>query len=111
MNAPDSRKPLRLWPGVALVTLQWLLRFAVPVVAPEAMVFGMPLLFIAIMGGMACGLAIVAWWLFFSRAPWSERLGGLAVMVVALVAAPRVTDPSIRTGMMGMLYYVYALPT
>lgn len=110
MNAASPSKPLRLWPGVALVTLQWLLRFVVPFVKPDAMIFGVPAMYVGVLGGMACGLLIVAWWLFFSRAAWAERLGAVVLMVVALAATPRITDPSIRTGMMGMLFYVYAIP-
>ncbi len=67
-DEPTPRKPLRLWPGVVAVVLQWLLWFVVPIVAPDAAMFAM-------LGGVACGLAVVVWWLFFSRAPWSERLG------------------------------------
>ena len=33
---PSSREPLRLWPGVAVVALQWLGRFVIPAVAPDA---------------------------------------------------------------------------
>ena len=29
------QKPLRLWPGVAIVAAQWLARFGLPVVAPD----------------------------------------------------------------------------
>ena len=60
-RSTDAR-PLRLWPGVVIVILQWLLRFVVPVVVPAALLFG---LLGGIFGG---GLAIVLWWVFFSRA-------------------------------------------
>lgn len=63
-----SPSPLRLWPGVVAVVLQWLVRFVVPMFAPEAVPFG-------VIGGMIGGLVIVVWWLFFSRAPWVERVG------------------------------------
>ncbi len=80
-DEPARQKPLRLWPGVVLVVLQWLIRFVVPVFVPgnEAEVFGA-------LGGLACGLAIVLWWAFFSRAPWSERGGAILLMIVALAA-------------------------
>ena len=55
------RKPLRLWPGVAAVTLQWLLWLVVPLLFPRAAVVGM-------LGAVICGLIVLAWWLFFSRA-------------------------------------------
>ena len=32
---PAPRKPLRLWPGVTAVALQWLGMFVLPAVAPE----------------------------------------------------------------------------
>lgn len=71
---PSLRKPLRLWPGVVAVALQWLAWFGVPAVVPGAGFYG-------VMGGIACGLAILLWWLFFSRAPWSERVGAIVLMV------------------------------
>jgi hypothetical protein len=41
----DTRRPLRLWPGVLAVVVQWLVRFALPLVVPDAAT-------IAILGGL-----------------------------------------------------------
>src|SRR5215510_4642311 len=98
-----SRKPVRLWPGVTAVALQWLIWYGVPVVAPEA---GMSV----VIGGLACALAVLVWWLFFSRAPWAERLGAIALMVVAVVATKRVVHPSIAGGAMGMMLPIVSVP-
>src|SRR5207245_8876199 len=53
---------------------------------------------------------ILLWWAFFSRAPWPERLGALVLMTVGLVATSRLIHESIRTGMMGMMLGIYAIP-
>ena len=108
INAP--RKPLRLWPGVVAVTLQWLIRFGLPVAAPEAQFFGFNAQLVAVIGGLVGGLAIVVWWMFFSRARWSDRVGAIVVMVVAMVATRLLTHESIQNGMMGMMLVVYAIP-
>jgi outer membrane protein assembly factor BamB len=97
------RKPLRLWPGVAAALLLLLARFVVPIVVPEALFFG-------VLAGLVGGLAVVLWWVFFSRAPWSERLGAVALMIVALVATPPILHESIRNGMMGMMFVISAIP-
>ena len=97
------RKPLRLWPGVAILILQWLVRFGLPAVAPDLIVYGM-------IGGLGCGLAIVLWWVFFSRAPWADRLGAVALIIAAVFLTKRVAHLSIATGAMGMLFYILAVP-
>ncbi len=103
-DAPTPRKPLRLWPGVVAAALLVLIRFVLPLVSPDAMMY-------AVMGGLAGALIIVLWWLFFSRAPWFERLGALALMVVALFATQRfLLHESIAGGMMGMMFFLYAIP-
>ena len=88
---PTLRKPLRVWPGVVAVVLLWLVRFGLKLVLPgfQGFAYGM-------MGGLACALLVLLWWLFFSRAPWSERLGALALMIVALGTAWRFKDPSMN---------------
>ena len=99
-----NTRPLRLWPGVVIVVLQWLLRFVVPVVVPGALLY-------ALGGGIfGGGLAIVLWWVFFSRAPWSERLGAILLMIVGMVATKRIVHVSLATGAQGILLYVLAIP-
>jgi outer membrane protein assembly factor BamB len=101
-DAPTPRKPLRLWPGVVAAVLLCLVRFVIPVFVPRALLFGM-------IGALVCAVAIVVWWLFFSRAPWSERLGAVAVAAVALFATSRIIHVSVATGMMGMMFRFYSI--
>ena len=98
----STQKPLRLWPGVALVVLQWLLWFVVPFVMPSAVIFG-------VIGGVLCGLAVVLWWLLFSRAPWAERLGAIALMILAVFVTYRIVHISIQNGMMGMMLPIFSI--
>lgn len=97
-------KPLRLWPGITIVSIQVFTRFVLPLIAPEAMEIGM-------MAGFACILLLVIWWLFFSRATKMDRLVGLGLMIVIPAILVRFTHISVETGMMGMMFYIYALPT
>src|SRR3954452_21321654 len=98
-----SRTALRLWPGVLLVVLQWLIRFVVPAVAPDSGI-------IAVIGGVAGGAAVLIWWLFFSRAPWAERLGALVLMAGLLYVTSYMGHESVANGMMGMMLPVFAAP-
>ena len=104
------RKPLRLWPGVAAAVLLLFVRFVLPLVAPKAEFFGMGASLIAVLGGLALALVIVLWWILFSRAPWSERLIAIVVMLVAVVATRPFIHISIQNGMMGRMFYIYAVP-
>jgi outer membrane protein assembly factor BamB len=74
-------KPLRVWPAIAAVVLQWLFRFGVKEIFPGIQGFGY-----AVMGSLALALVLIVWWVFFSRARWRERIGALAVMAAALGA-------------------------
>src|SRR5882672_8451318 len=91
----DREWHLRLWPGVVAVTLLFIIRFGVPTVAPDFLIFGL-------LGGLVCALAVLVWWAFFSRVPHFERWGAIALIIVAVLATPRILDPSIVGGMMGM---------
>jgi outer membrane protein assembly factor BamB len=102
-DAATPSKPLRLWPGVTIVSLLVLVRFVVPAVVPGT---GGT----AILGGLAGSVAVLIWWLFFSRAPWSDRVGAVVLMVAALLATSRLVHASIDNGMMGMMLPVFAIP-
>jgi outer membrane protein assembly factor BamB len=97
------REPLRLWPGVVAAILLCILRYGVPLVSPDAFVIGF-------FGAVLCAVAILIWWLFFSRAPWVERIGGIVVIVAAFFLTKPLLHKSIAGGMMGMMYPIYALP-
>lgn len=96
-------RPLRLWPGVALGVLLLLAKLVVPLVAPQATPFG-------VLSGPVLALAIAIWWLFFSQAPRNERLGAVLLIAAAMFAVSRFLHVSIRTGMMGYMFPVFALP-
>ena len=100
-DEPTLRKPLRLWPGVVIVLLQWLTRLTLPVVAPDLASF-------AVLSGPIGALAVIVWWAGFSRATWSERAGAILLMIAALAATPYVLHESIRTGNLGLQFFVYA---
>jgi len=94
---------MRLWPGVVIAVLLLLAKLVVPAIAPQAT----PL---TVLAGPVLALAIAVWWLFFSRAPWSERVGALLLIAVAMFVTFRFLHISIRTGMMGYMFAVYATP-
>src|SRR4051812_25787144 len=102
-NGVTVRKPFRLWPGVAAAALLLVLKVGA-VVFPDAAIAG-------ILGGVLLTLVIVVWWVFFSRAPWAERLGAVVLMIVALTATSRVVHMSIRGGFMGRMLPLYASPS
>jgi len=104
-NEPTSKKSLRLWPGLVIVILQWLVRFGVPLFVPvDAAVQ------LGIFGAVICGILFIIWWVFYSRASWLERLGAPILMLAAIVVIPHFLDVSMATSMMGLLYVVYSIP-
>jgi outer membrane protein assembly factor BamB len=103
VEAKETQKPLRLWPGVVIVLLQWVGRFGAPILSPDFIAYG-------VLAGVAGGLALIVWWLFFSRAGWYERLGVLVLMTAAMAATWPFLDVSISSGAMGFLFPMLALP-
>ncbi len=95
VRTDSTRRPLRLWPGVVAVALQWMCWYGLPRLVPSFQA-GM----IGAMGGVALGLLVIVWWAFFSRAPRLERWGAVPLAAVAVGARARVVHESI--GAMGM---------
>ncbi len=102
-NEPISRKPLRLWPGVVIVALSWLVMFGLLISVPEGMM-------LAVLVGAGGGIAVLLWWLLFSRAPWFERVGAVVLMIVAVNATKAIVHPSIANGHMGFMLPLYSIP-
>ena len=100
---PPQSKPLRLWPGVVAVALQWFAWFVIPF-------FFQPALFGGMLAGLILGVAIVVWWLFFSRLQWLIRFAGIILIVLAVFALKPLVHLSISNGMMGAMLYVMSIP-
>ncbi|PWU21310.1 MAG: hypothetical protein C5B48_11440, partial [Candidatus Rokuibacteriota bacterium] len=92
-----------MWPGVVAALGVVFALFVVPVAMRAQFMYGM-------FGGIGAGLAIAVWWVFFSRAPWTERLGAVVVGIVALLAVKRVVDPSVAGAGMGMMLPLFGIP-
>lgn len=97
------QKPLRLWPGVIAASLLLLSRFGLPLIIPDGFLYGL-------IGAAAFTLVIIGWWVLFSRAPWSERLGAIAAMIVALLVTKRLVHESIAGAGMGNFIYIMTIP-
>ena len=98
-ETPQRR--LRLWPGVAVVITLLLFRFGVKALVPGIQGFGY-----AVMGSLACTLLILLWWTLFSRARWTERLGGLGIILLGVGGAWLLKHPSMWLPWL----FAYALP-
>lgn len=103
IEQPIQPKPLRLWPGVVAVVLQWIGWFVVPF-------FYQPALFGGMLAGLILAVAIVVWWLFFSRLQWPVRIAGIVLTVLAVAAIRPLVHLSIANGMMGAMLYVISIP-
>ena len=110
-NDPSTPgKPLRLWPGITAAVLLIVARFVIPAVAPEAEFMGVDAAMLSIFGGIVLALVVLLWWLLFSRVPWTERLGAIPILAVAIIATRPLMHLSIQNGFMGWMFYIYAVP-
>ena len=64
-DQPKAIAELTALPGIVLATILLLLKFVLPVVAPDKLEIG-------VFGGLLASVAILLWWLLASRAPWRQ---------------------------------------
>jgi outer membrane protein assembly factor BamB len=105
MTSPETpkQKKLRLWPGIILIVIQIIISYLIPLIAPDRMD-------ISALGGLACCVLILLWWIIFSRAPHFERWGALILIVAAIFITPNFLHESISTGNMGLMFLIYSFP-
>ncbi len=101
----SEMRHLRIWPAVILLSLQLFLRFILPAITPTDAVVSA-----GVLAGMAGGLLLGIWWLFFSRAGRGEKwtAAGLVIGVMGLTFV--LTDSSITTGFQGLMFPVLFIP-
>jgi outer membrane protein assembly factor BamB len=89
-------------PGVILAIIV-AVSYVLPIIFPDT-------LMIAVMARFGGALTILLWWVFFSRAPWLERIAAPLLMIVAVLVTRPFVHESIRGGHMGMTLPLYAPP-
>jgi len=107
MNQPQASEPhtgtrLRLWPGIAIVTVLLFLRFGIPIIMPRFEGFR-----IAFIGVFLGAPAIAIWWMFFSRATRAERWAAVFLTIACPAITWGLNHPSMRL----MWLVGFAVPT
>jgi outer membrane protein assembly factor BamB len=74
-----AERRLRLWPGVVLIAVLWLLLTVPGWLAPATMIQ----FFSMFIGPSVITVLLVIWWMFFSRLHWTDRFQGLFAFAVA----------------------------
>ncbi len=98
-----NRNQVRIWPGIIIVSVQWLLRFGLLLIKPEAMMAG-------ILGEVICTILLVIWWIIFSRAHRIERWIALPLIILSLWLTSFLIDESIAKAMMGYMFLIFSVP-
>lgn len=99
---PSAQPWLRLWPGVVILVLQWLIILVPAWIAPVTMAHFMGWM----LGSIVGAIALLIWWLFASRLRWADRVICVLVFGVAAAAMLLFCHPSL--GVFGLI--LHALP-
>jgi len=106
MITSSKTNSYRVRPAIIILAIQWTLWLILPLLFPGDITS-----MLQVFGGMLGGVAILIWWLFFSRIPLACRWVGFAIMILSVFALTRLADPSISTGYQGMMLFNYVVPT
>lgn len=101
MTYDTIERPLRTWPVLAIAALYAAIVLIGPMVSAD-----ISLSLALLGGGLVSTVLLLVWWLFFSRARWSERIGVLLITALAVALTPAAVDISISGGAQGMLGYI-----
>ena len=101
-NNPTYYKPLRIWIPLLLLPLMVFARFVPDLVQDGPSTIWMASAF----GPFLISLVLFGWWLFASRARWTERVVGLLGIIGILALVSAFSDPSMR----GPLFIVMTIP-
>jgi outer membrane protein assembly factor BamB len=99
---PARAKKLRIWPAIPLLLYMVAAKIAQPLITEWSRTTFLLVLF----GPLYCAIAIFLWWLFASRARWSDRILGFLGMLVLGVAAWFLGDGSMK----GMAFVSFTVP-
>lgn len=101
-TASSTETRLRLWPGVAMLAIQWLVLLGTELFMPVGFVKFM----VTFIAPMAATVLVIGWWLFASRLSWKDRMMVLAAFAVAALVTARVCKDTFP----GTALLMYALP-
>jgi outer membrane protein assembly factor BamB len=104
----SDKQTIRILPGIIIVSIQWLLWLILPKIFPGPWMGAVSVF--SVFGGFLGGIAVLVWWIFFSRAPRFDRWNALVLWILSLFVAYTFTDESITTGMQGMMFPAFAIP-
>lgn len=85
-------QPLRLWPAIGISLLMLAASFGTGFVIPGTI----PQFMAMMWGPMIGGPLMILWWLLFSRAPWPDRVVGLALLAALAAATYYLAHPSVK---------------
>ena len=98
-STPSTPRPFRIWPGIVIVVVQWLVGFGLSLVVPWTRAY-------AAFAGVIGVVAILVWWTTFSRAQGRDRWLPPVALVVGIGVIAVGGDPSL----VGFALVAYTLP-
>ena len=102
---PARSKKLRIWPAILLLLLIAVAKVVQLTFMQEAAP-NIPIFMSFVFGPVICCVLLGVWWLFFSRAPWSDRFLGLGGAVALTAIAYLLADKTLQ----GIPFVTYVFP-